>query len=326
MLKSILLASTLVATASSVLISSLASAQTAAPIKPPPASSVVISALEKAEYFKNKDLISEKTERCLSDTWQTHQDFFKKYGISKYYGDRNPNLNEPAERLAVIRKVGAPDSILSQLEGTSCIGLTRKCLAQAINSTESAPLKAAWSRIDANLVANQLSGMILIEHLQKFGWKVMYWNPAPENNKKWDAEEPTLVTGKVVKFDTGVKNAQGEFLYHPSWGMHEARYQSVMKTGIYYNIRVDDKTTMVGFGKTQPESFRLNPLFVATAHAGYHMFPGYDGQVIEAHSMRKLNSIDNMEVGEFNPLATGGSPKWTAIEKYRSGLVAVPPK
>lgn len=319
MLKTVLFASAF----ATALIPSLALAQAALPA---PASSVVISALEKAEYFKNKDIISEKTERCLSDTWQTHLDFYHKYGISKYYGDRNPNLNDPAERLAVIRKVGAPDSILGQLEGTSCIGLTRKCLAQAINSTDSIPLKQAWSRIDKNLVENQLSGMILIEHLQKFGWKVLYWNPAPENNKKWDAEEPTLIAGKPVNWNSGVKNAAGQFLYHPSWGMHEARYQSVMKNNLYYNIRIDDKTTMVGFGTKQPEAFRMNPLFVATAHAGYHMFPGYDGQVIEAHSMRKLDSIDNMQVGEFNPLATGGSPKWTAIEKYRSGIVAIPPK
>lgn len=292
----------------------------------PPASSIVISAAEKAEYLRHKDIISEKAERCLTDTWQTHQDFFKRYKISKYYGDRNPNLNDPAERLAVIRRVGAPDSILNELEGTSCIGLTRKCLLQAVNATESPVLKQAWARVDRNLVQHQLSGMILIEHLQKFGWKVLYWNPAPQNNKKWDAEEPRLIAGKPVSWNSGVLNAAGQFTYHPSWGMHEARYQSVIRNNLYYNIRVDDKTTLVGFGTRQPEVFRQVPFFVATAHAGYHMFPGFDGQVIEAHSMRRLDSFDNMEVGEFNPLALGGSPKWTNIEKYRSGLVAIPPQ
>lgn len=295
-------------------------------LTPKPASSIIISSAEKAEYFKNKDIIAETATRCLNNTWQTHLDFFKKYKISKYYGDRNPNLNNPADRLAVIRKVGAPDSILKELEGTSCIGLTRKCLAQGIAATNSPLLQSAWARVDQNLKEHQLSGLILIEHLQKFGWKVLYWNPMPELNKKWDQEEPRLITGKTVKFNTGVLNAIGESLYHPSWGMHEARYQSVMKNNIYYNIRVDDKSTLVGFGIQEPDTFKSNPLFVATAHAGYHMFPGFSGTVIEAHSMRKLNSINNMEIGEFNPLANGGSPKWTPIEKYRSGIVAVPPR
>jgi hypothetical protein len=33
---------------------------------------------------------------------------------------------------------------------------------------------------------------------------------------------------------------------------------------------------------------------------------------------------DNIEVSAFNPLATGGGPRWTRSEKYRSGLIAVP--
>lgn len=294
--------------------------------KPAAPSSVVISAAEKDEYYRNKDIIAEKAARCLTDTWDTHLAFFKKHKISKYYGDRNPNLNTPAKRLAVIRSVGASESILNQLEGTSCIGLTRKCLALAINSTDSNTLKQAWARVDKNLIEHQLSGLVLIEHLQKFGWTVKYWNPAPEFNKQWDAEEPRLVNGKPVAWASGVLNAEGQNLYHPSWGMHEARYQSVMKRDLYYNIKVDDKTTLVGFNKTLPDEIKQIPFFVATAHAGYHMFPGFYGQVIEAHSMRRLNSIDNMEIGEFNPLAQGGSPKWTNIEKYRSGIVAVPPK
>ena len=77
MLKTIFLVSVL----ATALNPSFVQAQSAAP---QPASSVVISALEKSEYFRNKDIISEKTERCLSDTWQTHLDFYHKYGISKY--------------------------------------------------------------------------------------------------------------------------------------------------------------------------------------------------------------------------------------------------
>jgi hypothetical protein len=63
---------------------------------------------------------------------------------------------------------------------------------------------------------------------------------------------------------------------------------------------------------------------VGIAHAGYHVFPGRKGDVIEAHSMRNIAARDNIEFSEFNPLATGGGPRWTNSEKYRSGLIVVP--
>ena len=53
-------------------------------------------------------------------------------------------------------------------------------------------------------------------------------------------------------------------------------------------------------------------------------FPGLAGKVVEAHSMRTMIAKDNIEVAPFNPLATGGAPRWTSSEKYRSGLIAVP--
>ena len=42
-------------------------------------------------------------------------------------------------------------------------------------------------------------------------------------------------------------------------------------------------------------------------------------------SARELTSIDNLEDSLFNPLEKGGGPRWTISEKYRSGLIAVPP-
>ncbi|MNL19628.1 hypothetical protein D3C87_1408400 [compost metagenome] len=109
------------------------------------------------------------------------------------------------------------------------------------------------------------------------------------------------------------------------WGGHAYRYSLVMKKQNYYGLHVDDAQTLVGFDTTIPESFKKVPFFVGTAHAGYHVFPGKHGDVIEAHSMRTLNSIDNLQVSDFNPLATGGGPRWTRTEKYRSGVIAIPP-
>jgi len=83
---------------------------------------------------------------------------------------------------------------------------------------------------------------------------------------------------------------------------------------------------VVGFDDRVPREFLDVPFFVGVAHTGYHVFPGYKGDVIEAHSTRRLDSVDNLEKSPFNPLATGGGPRWTATEWYRSGLVGLPPK
>ena len=288
--------------------------------------SLTVSKEEQQLYLQYNQTVITTASQCIEDTYNTHIAFFNKYGISKYYGDRNPNLNTREKRLAVIRSVGAPDSIVDKLEGISCIGLTRKCLKQGFAATQNQTLINLWDRIDKNVIVNGVNGLVLTQHLQKLGWKILYWNPRPDLNAKWDAEDPAILPGKPVSWDSGVRNQQGQFVYHPAWGMHGMRYNQVMKKDIYYNVKVDDKETLVGFNTTIPSVFKDNSFFVGVAHAGYHVFPGSYGQVIEAHSMRRLDSIDNMEEGEFNPLATGGSPKWTRIEKYRSGIVAVPPK
>jgi hypothetical protein len=95
--------------------------------------------------------------------------------------------------------------------------------------------------------------------------------------------------------------------------------------GNYYYNRVDDKTLLVGFGTRVPAAFKSKPFFVGVAHTGYHVFLGFNGEVIEAHSTRALTSIKNLERSPFNPLGNGGAPRWTATEKYRSGLIGMPP-
>ncbi|WP_413575539.1 hypothetical protein ACLVWU_14455 [Bdellovibrio sp. HCB290] len=287
---------------------------------------LVVSPAEQALYLKHNDKIIKTASQCIEDTYKTHLDFFKKYGVSKFYGDRNPTLNTREKRLQIVRQVGAPDSVVDQMEGISCIGLTRKCLKLGIEATQEPALRALWERIDKNVIANGTSGVVLTQHLQKLGWKVLYWNPRPDLNKEWDAEDPTLTKGKPVSWDSGVKDSSGQNIYNPAWGMHEMRYQTVMKKDLYYTVKIDDKKTLVNFDLSPPEEFTSAPFFVGVAHAGYHVFPGTYGQVIEAHSMRRLDSIDNLEAGPFNPLAEGGAPMWTKIEKYRSGILALPPR
>ena len=87
---------------------------------------------------------------------------------------------------------------------------------------------------------------------------------------------------------------------------------------------IHDSVSLVGFEKNQPTFFENIPFFVGIAHAGYHVFPGRRGEVIEAHSMRNLDSIKNLEYSKFNPLNSGGGPLWTAKERYRSGVIVTP--
>lgn len=107
-------------------------------------------------------------------------------------------------------------------------------------------------------------------------------------------------------------------------GGHALRYASAVNRGVYYDSTVGNVTKLVGFKKVEPPAFKTVPFFVGIAHAGYHVFPGRRGDVIEAHSMREMIAKDNIEVAPFNPLVQGGAPRWTRSEKYRSGLIAVP--
>ena len=84
---------------------------------------------------------------------------------------------------------------------------------------------------------------------------------------------------------------------------------------------VDDYRKLVNFGAETPELLKQIPFFVGIAHAGYHVFPGTFGRVLEAHSTKKITDPKNLESAPFNPLAgegpTGGM--------YHSGLIAIPP-
>ena len=205
---------------------------------------------------------------------------------------------------------------MKELEPISCIGLTLKCLGEGFKA---AGQEKTWEKIFAKLaVNNNFYGTDLQTMLRDLGWKTMYWNPDPSQNATWDAEDIRLNPLKQVP-------SKPKKIWMAVWGGHTLRYADVQKIGKYYGIPIDDKSTLVGFKRTQPAAFKAHPFFVGTAHAGYHVFPGRHGQIIEAHSMRELNAFDNLEVSEFNPLGTGGGPRWTKSEKYRSGVIAVPP-
>jgi hypothetical protein len=262
-------------------------------------------------HQQNIETITSTASTCLKRVYAEHTQFFKLNQVSKYYGDRNPTLATRQQREAQLIAYGKSPRLEPQLEPISCIGLTVKCLGEGF---EAAGQKTTWDKIMSKLrIENKMLGTDLQVLLQQLGWKVLYWNPNPSQNAEWDREDQTLNPLKPGKS------------WNPVWGGHAYHYTTVLRQNIYYGIKVDDKSTLVGFNTTLPESFKAQPFFVGVAHAGYHVFPGSFGNIIEAHSMRKLNSFENLEVSPFNPLSASGGPRWTRSEKYRSGVIAVPP-
>ncbi len=266
---------------------------------------------EITNHRNHIETVTQTAATCLEETWQDHLQFFKKWHVSKYYGNRKPEHSTQQLRKEQLKKYGAPESLESQLEPISCIGLTIRCLGQGFKAAGQA---STWAKINAALaVDNNFYGTDLQKMLHELGWKSYYWNPDPSQNEAWDNDDQLLnplLPGKK---------------WNAVWGGHAYRYSRAINKHEYYGIPLDDVQTLVGFKTEVPESFRAAPFFVGTAHSGYHVFPGKVGQVIEAHSMRNLNSIDNLQVSPFNPLETGGGPRWTRSEKYRSGVIVVPP-
>lgn len=265
--------------------------------------SVDFTAGEIGAHRRHVATISRVARQYLEAIWSEHGAFYQRNRVSKFYGDRNTTLDTRAERIAALRRAGAPVALVDQLKPTSCIGLNLEALGAGFNAPGDPELAAAWRKIQVFARANALDGCALLHALQKLGWRILYWNPSPADNERWDREDGTRL----------------------SRGWHAYRFLTVMKYGTYYFNKVDDKSLLVGFGTTVPAEFRNVPFFVGVAHTGYHVFPGFAGDIIEAHSTRRLDSIDNLEKSAFNPLKTGGGPRWTTTEKYRSGLVGIPP-
>jgi hypothetical protein len=288
----------------------------AAALAPAPAGSEPFTEEEVAAHQVHAPEIIRVADQCLRDTLEDHFKFHAKWKFSRYYGDRNPKYKTAEGRIAAIRAVKEVKYSLAQarelekqLVGISCIGLTMKCLKQGFEATDT---QETWGKIVKKLGKDML-GTDLLSMLQKLGWRLRYWNPDPSRNQAWDAEDRKLNPLQPGK------------TWMPVWGGHQTHYNNVMKKGRYYTFQVDDRTSLVGFKDQAPAGFSEVPFFVGIAHVGYHVFPGRFGQIIEAHSMRTLDSANNLETSEFNPLAPNGGPRWTKNEKYRSGLIAVPP-
>ena len=142
----------------------------------------------------------------------------------------------------------------------------------------------------------------------------------------WKRTKVAKSQGMVTFPSTNVKGIrlsgglyfESQFRKEIDWGILRAR-------STYWYNKVDDFKEFVGFDQTTPERLFKSPFWIGTAHTGYHVFPGTYETVIEAHSTRHITSINNLERSEFSPMRPGGGPRWAPKQKYRSGLIALPP-
>ena len=276
---------------------------------------IAFSDAERAQHSAGIEKVLSTADSCLQNEIADHQAFFRKYRVSKYYGDRSAfaklswedklyHIQDVLSRLGYSHREipRLSQYIRSQMKTTSCVGLLLKCLGNGFNA---AGQKDLWDRIAAYARLNGQDGTAIQDALRKLGWRVLYWNPWTQYSAQWDANEQARDPENNNRF----------------WGYHAYRLRTVMSSNKYLYNTVDDKRTLVDFGRNVPNEFKRVPFFVGTAHTGYHVFPGMFGNVIEGHSTRQITDGQTIESSAFNPLQDGGAPRGS----YYSGLIAVPP-
>lgn len=288
---------------------------------------------EKNSHLMNMSKLVSSAVNCLRSDLSRHNYFIDKYGVSAFYGDQSSFAKKTVrtrdgremqvdttvdEKRYKLRDIGLGRSLVKDLipdgpcnlrdcplmmQPTSCVGITRKCLAKGFRDSGQAEV---WNRLDAYVMGNGETGDSLINGLQMLGWKVHYWSPDPRMHEQWDLDEKERFPG----------NPRGQ------WGHHAYSYLTVTRKLRYYLNTVDDYTSMVGFGSRTPIAIKNAPLFVGIAHLGYHVFPGTFGTVIEGHSQRQVTDPYTVESSPFAPLTPNGGPRGGA---FRTGIVAFPP-
>lgn len=247
--------------------------------------------------------LASEAEQCLKQDLNRHQEFFKKYGISAFYGDNSDfaKLSEK-RKIKFLKARNLSPNLLSEITGTSCVGLTLKCLERGFKAANQ---EETFKKLKKFVFANDVDGTALQYGLSRLGWKTLYWNPDPSKNSTWDFQEKMY----------------DPFNFKHIRGFHQDNYYSAINKKRYYMNNVDDVTSLVGFDNSEPAILKSVPFFIGTAHMGYHVFPGAYGIVIEGHSSRAITDESTIESAPFNPLDSNGAPKG----RYRSGMISVPP-
>lgn len=264
--------------------------------------SISFTEAEKAAHEKGQAALLQEAAACAQQQFNHHTAFYKRYGISPYYGEGGKfGQYSDKKRRKKLAKLGLNPDLLLQMKPTSCIGLVLTCLGQGFEKTGQGAL---WKRIKKFTIDNGVGGLALQEGLRQLGWKVLYWNADIRRN----------IARSEAEYNKDRRNRDRY------WGYHEQYWNSVRNNGHYLTNKVDDHRLLLNFGKETPATLKATPFFVGTAHGGYHVFSGAKGQVIEGHSMVEISNSNTISSSPFNPAAGQGPTRGI----YHSGLIAVP--
>jgi hypothetical protein len=103
---------------------------------------------EQRAHQQNLYQITAVASDCLDWIYQDHLDFYNKWGVSKYYGNRRPDYKNREGLIDALRLYKKPINLVEQLEPISCIGLTLRCLREGF---ESVGLSSVYEKINNEL-------------------------------------------------------------------------------------------------------------------------------------------------------------------------------
>jgi len=299
-------------------------------------------------HDRDVDFIVQEAATCLKDQLIHHREFYSQYGISPFYGDQSKyaklvykngknnkdgvldytdQISRKKEFLdGVASRLNRtfPDDIVDQIKPTSCIGLSLQCLSYGFKKLGEEDI---WNKVNAYTRSHGVTGGALQHALQELGWKILYWNPDTSRNAEWDENEEMHFQKELDKDAANGRTSESRTTRDRRVfrGSHSYVYNiSIQRHRNYVYNKVDNTKFLVNFGSNAPQKFNSIPFFLGVAHKGYHVFPGFYGEVIEGHSTRPLTDYNTIETDMFNPIH-GGSPKASGRSIYRSGVVAVPP-
>ena len=125
---------------------------------------------ERVRHEEGLDKILNAASACLERDMERHSSFFKRYGISAYYGDRSVfgKLSYSGKK-NYLKSIGQSPNLVEKMEPTSCVGLTLKCLGEGFREAGQEDL---WQRLKQYTMINGVDGTALQDGLQRLGWKI----------------------------------------------------------------------------------------------------------------------------------------------------------
>ncbi len=142
------------------------------------ASSVPRNMFTATEISKHRNTIDTFTDAAadfLDWVYADHKAFFKKWGVSKYYGNRKPEHQTKELRIAQLKKYGKPAFLADLQVATACVTLAMQAMERGFNATG---MPNTWQKINDQMrIGQKFYGTDLQIMLQQLGWRIYYWNP-----------------------------------------------------------------------------------------------------------------------------------------------------